>query len=1359
MKRLIPEFIYHKYEEGKEIGNIQSLTMFLDISGFTNMTEELMREGKEGAEVLTSVLNSIFEPVIESIYKWGGFIASFAGDAFTAIFTDHSHPENIVYSAIEINRIFQEKRIQETKFGNFNFFEKIGLSYGNVEWGIVGTDSHKAFYFRGEAVDASAKSEQYSQKTLIVADNRLKLLLIDDIPNKTIREGYYLIYPDIDIPSKEALPIKPYQKEEIPTVFYSEDILKSLQEGDFRNVAPVFISISDKLSHDEIDRLASTIITDTEQYGGYFEGFDFGDKGGKCIVFFGAPLSHEKNTLRAVKFSESIREKLADKVRIGITRGTVFAGFKGSDRRCSYGLQGDTINLSSRLAMKADFGDILITDEVYKRITEEFNTQTLGETLFKGKTQPVLIYKLKKRKALTKKKPYSVQMMGRDEELRYLTTFLNPILQGKNAGVAYIYGEAGIGKSRLAYEMSNRVDDKVQTIVLQTDNILRKSLNPIIYGLSSYLKLDDLSMEEQRASRFDYTYGKLIQEVDSLKDERKQGLVDELKRTKDFIAYLFDISLDNAVLEQLPSRLRYENTLFAIKAMIKGISLINPLLIIAEDLHWFDNQSMDMFRILTRNVESYPFCVIATSRLNEDGSKPKLPLDATIPSGEVLIDNLESEAIPALIKEELGGEASKKLIDFINSKAQGNPFFIEQLCLYLKQNDILSSDNGNMTLTEEKVEIPSDVNSLLLSRIDRLQPEIKETAQTASVLGREFNTSILDKMFTIKATPGLIERLNRNINLGISKNIWEHVSGYRYMFIHALLHEAIYEMQPKKKLRDFHTLAGKVMEKEYKDDKGRYLDIANQYEKAEQLDKAKSYYMMAMNYLSKEYKTSELIQVQDKILKYNLSPMERIKVIKGKVTTLDLIGDYKSAIDYLNEGIKITTEEGIDSDKIWMIRILGWIYRNKGEIDKAEELFMEAKELAEKIDDRMQYSDTIGNIGLIKWVKGKQDEAMECFQTQKSIAEEMQDKERISMVLGNIGIVYGITGDYDNAEKCYFKILSLNEDLQDKHTEALANGNLGLVYMHKGQLDKALQHYEKQRQIATEIGDKNSILLSMGNTGIVYHQRLEYDKALQCYQYQKETAKEIGRIESYAQSLGNIGLVYQDRGDYDKAIEYYEKQIQTVEYYGLYKIMVIYYSNMGTIHQNLGNYDKAMELYQKQKQSSKESNDRVEYAVSISHIASLKYETGDVDSAINLYKEAIDNVKKLGVKYYISDFMHNLANIYYETGDIIQAEPLNEEALNLALEGNIRSITFKCKLLKYKINAIKEDKHKAINDMEAMLDEKNTGRQQATLYYELWKLSKGNQYKDEAIKYNTELFEKSPLVLYRKRLTELKTND
>ncbi len=1359
MKRLVPEFVYHKYEEGISTGNIHSLAMFMDISGFTNMTEELMREGKEGAEVLTSVLNSIFVPVIESVYEWGGFIASFAGDAFTAIFNDASHPENIIYSAIEINHIFQKKRIQETKFGNYYFFEKIGLSAGSLEWGIIGTENHKAFYFRGEAVDACAKSEKYSQKTQIVTDHNLKSLLSDNIPTKAISDGYYLIYADLNIPSREAKPIKPYQKEHIPAVFYPKDILHSNQEGDFRNVAPVFISIPDRLTHEDIDLLGKTIITCTEQYGGYFEGFDFGDKGGKCIVFFGAPISHEKNTLRAVKFSESIREKLIDKVRIGITRGTVFAGFKGSERRCSYGLQGDTINLSARLAMKADPGSILITDEVNKRINEEYTTQALGETLFKGKTLPILIHRLKQRKASTTKKLYEVPMVGRDEELHYLERFLNPILQKKNAGIAYIYGEAGIGKSRLAYEVSNRLGDKIHTIVLQTDRILRKSLNPIKYGLSSYLGLDDLSMQEQKATQFDFAYRKLIQDVDSIDNERKHDLVDELKRTKNFIAYLFDIRLEKEVMEQLPSRLRYENILFAIKNMIKSISLLKPLLIIAEDLHWLDNQSMDVFRILTHNVEDYPFCVIATSRFNDDGSKPTLPLNTATPTCEVVMNNLKTEPIPILIKEELDGEPSNELIDFINSKAQGNPFYIEQLCLYLRQNEILSSDEGKLTLTEERVEIPSDVNILLLSRIDRLQPEIKETAQTASVLGIEFNTSILDKMFTLKETSGLMERLNRNINLGISKNIWEHVSGYRYMFIHALLHEAIYEMQPKKRLREFHNLAGKVMEREYQDEKGHYIDIANQYEKAEQLDKAKSYYMMAMNYLSKEYKTSELIQVQDKLLRYDLSPLERIKVIKGKVTTLDLIGDYKSAIDYLNEGIKITTEEGIDSDKIWMIRIMGWIYRNKSEIDKAEELFMEAKELAEKIGDRMQYSDTIGNIGLIKWIKGKYDETMECFQIQKSIAEEMHDKERISMVLGNIGIVYGITGDYDNAEKCYFKILSLNEDLQDKHTEALANGNLGLVYMHKGQLDKALQHYEKQRQIATEIGDKNSILLSIGNTGIVYHQRLEYDKALQCYQYQKETAKEIGRIENYAQSLGNIGLVYQDQGDYDKAIEYYEKQKQTVENYGLHKIMVIYYSNMGTIHQNLGNYDKAMELYQKQEQLSKESNDRVEYAVSISHIASLRYETGDVDSAINLYKEAIDEVKKLGVKYYISDFMHNLANIYYETGNIKQAEPLNEEALKLALEGNIRPITFKCKLLKYKINAIKLDKHKVINDIEAMLDEKNTGRQQATLYYELWKLSKGKQYKDEAVKYNRELFEKSPLVLYQKRLTELETND
>ena len=129
MLNLIPHFIHNQYKAKNFEGEFDAMTMFMDISGFTTMTEELMQYDKEGAEVLSLILNKVFEPVVHNIYKRGGFISGFAGDAFTAIFPilhrkdaedakDFSYLLKPCFAAISIQKIFKTNKIQKTIFGN-----------------------------------------------------------------------------------------------------------------------------------------------------------------------------------------------------------------------------------------------------------------------------------------------------------------------------------------------------------------------------------------------------------------------------------------------------------------------------------------------------------------------------------------------------------------------------------------------------------------------------------------------------------------------------------------------------------------------------------------------------------------------------------------------------------------------------------------------------------------------------------------------------------------------------------------------------------------------------------------------------------------------------------------------------------------------------------------------------------------------------------------------------------------------------------------------------------------------------------------------------------------------------------------
>ncbi len=301
MNNLIPQFIEKKYSTNEFKGNFQAATMFMDISGFTTITENLMNKGKEGAEIFSSILNSIFTQVTESVYHHQGFITGFAGDAFTAIFPA-DNPNLASLAAIDIQNIIKEKGLQKTKFGDFQLFVKIGLSYGNVDWGIIGNDIQKVYYFKGEAIDGCAASEHLSHKGKIILDERLhNKISSNDCVIEPLENSYYILKKtmckDVHLELKEIVSDK-----EVVLNFYPKSVLEYNLKGEFRNIVPIFISFKESDGFDDLNDFVSEIIEKNRSYGGFFSSLDFGDKGGNIFIIFGAPISYEGILERALNF-------------------------------------------------------------------------------------------------------------------------------------------------------------------------------------------------------------------------------------------------------------------------------------------------------------------------------------------------------------------------------------------------------------------------------------------------------------------------------------------------------------------------------------------------------------------------------------------------------------------------------------------------------------------------------------------------------------------------------------------------------------------------------------------------------------------------------------------------------------------------------------------------------------------------------------------------------------------------------------------------------------------------------------------------------------------------------------------------
>lgn len=195
--------------------------------------------------------------------------------------------------------------------------------------------------------------------------------------------------------------------------------------------------------------------------------------------------------------------------------------------------------------------------------------------------------------------------------------------------------------------------------------------------------------------------------------------------------------------------------------------------------------------------------------------------------------------------------------------------------------------------------------------------------------------------------------------------------------------------------------------------------------------------------------------------------------------------------------------------------------------------------LLEKVRDKEEKSEILGELGLMLDYLGEFDEALEYHEKALKLYEELEIKEGIAIQFGNIGSVYRNKGEFDKALEYHEKALKLNEELNKKEGIATQLGDIGTCYSIKGEFDKAVKYYKKALKLNEELGRKNSIAAQIGNLGIVYGNKGELDKALEYYEKALEIFKEMGNKMEISRALMNIGEIFVLKGDKEKALDCY----------------------------------------------------------------------------------------------------------------------------------------------------------------------------------------------------------------------------
>jgi class 3 adenylate cyclase len=491
--------------------------------------------------------------------------------------------------------------------------------------------------------------------------------------------------------------------------------------------------------------------------------------GDALVAFFGAPVMHEDDPIRAVNSAlESIgavkdyasdlqkEYRIEFNVRACLNTGPVVIGAVGSGLRADFTPIGGVVNLAARIKFAAHPMTVLISESTYPFVSPVFECVDLGLIDVTDRPEPVRVFQVRRSKA----EPGRVRglaglespMVGREDELASLLNLCNAVRAGLGRA-ALITGEPGMGKTRLISEWKTAVMAETEMPAPRWGEGRSLSYGQgLAYHLIADLLYSIIGMP--RAAGEGETHLALVALLDSL-----FGVVEistEYQEIYPYLGHLLSIKLEGEALEKVQAldpqslQTRY---LFALRRLFLELSSQRPLVIVLEDLHWADSSSVELLIKLLPAATSAPILFCLVTRPEHDAAGWKLVAAAreilggslTELSLTALSENDSRQMVSNLLEVEALPEKTRSLI---LQKSEGNPFFVEEVIRMLIDRGAIIRTNGDWIAGEhiEQIEIPDNLQGLLLARIDRLPEEVKNTLRIASVIGRQFPVKVLEQV-------------------------------------------------------------------------------------------------------------------------------------------------------------------------------------------------------------------------------------------------------------------------------------------------------------------------------------------------------------------------------------------------------------------------------------------------------------------------------------------------------------------------------------------------------------------------------------------------------------------------------------
>jgi class 3 adenylate cyclase/tetratricopeptide (TPR) repeat protein len=1106
-----------------------------DLSGFTAMSERLAELGRRGSEELTRTVNASFTVLIDRAAAEGGDVLKFGGDALLVWFADDEragcHATRAVRAAAAMQAALEGPRLRRHRLRM-----SVGIHSGDFDLFLVGTERRELVLCGAPVTTVVGLESRADPGEVLVSDATAQRLpaqwcgrredsgvVVDlrAVPRRRTSppgpEHASLEGPDLSGVALDAL-IGPGLAAQLSALSHTG--------GEHRMASIGFVELDgtdDLVATSSAATMAArlhAVIDDVQavaaRYGVTFLYTDVISDGVKLLCSAGAPTGSGHDEESILRFaSDLVHELHPGRLRAGVHRGRVFAGFLGSDSRRTYTVMGDPVNLAARLLARTRTGQVLASTELLGRSRAGFETTVVTPFLVKGKSEPVSAMLVGRPiGSRTAQEAAPVRMVGREVEVATLSEAVVDALRGVGR-VIEVVGEPGMGKTRLL------------------DSVARDPRLPVRYlvecqpydGLTPYRGVRPLlraalgiplAADQWRA-------GELLAARTTELAPELTGLLPLVAATVD--AVVPATAEADAIAPEFRQRRAHEAVLDLLESALDG-----PALLAIEDAHFIDDASLQLVRELCERAGDRPWLVCVTRR-PDAAPAVRDPKRATV----LRIGPLDPKATADLAAAAAGSGTALRDLELaaLVERAGGNPLFVLEL--------VRAGHAGSLE------ELPESIERLVAMRIDRIDPAARMVLRQAAVLGPTVDLALLD---AVRESEGA-GPVGGDVLVELT-DLLEPCSPGSLRFRHATFRDVAYEGLPFARRQHLHRTVGHLLEDgvagspdpallsvhfwhagdaartwrysvaagdaawarhavvEAIGAYGRALSLsrrlqrldpfeiglvserlADAYERAARYDEALAAYRSARRRLGAESPASA-------------------RLARKTADVHQRSGRYDAALRWYQRGLaRCDHLARAGATRAELLLGMAATEERRGRVAEALELAMQARALARRARDRRLEAQALS---LLQALSSYEPGGLGRTHGQRALRllDKVGDVHLQGKVLNNLGVEAYFRGDWAGATESYAQAADRFDRAGDAVEGATARNNLGEIRADQGHWAEAAELFERARTCWQASGFRIGIGVSTSNLGRLAARRGDHDDADRLLGEALETFAAIG---------------------------------------------------------------------------------------------------------------------------------------------------------------------------------------------------------------------------------------------------------